>query len=354
MLAKFLSKAPPRLTGIDIGSYAVKAITLEPDGDNYKLIAISHEQMPATVVAEREVQDIDALAKTLKKIKQTHHSKSAATAISGSTVFSKVIQMDKGLSDIELEQQIEVEADSLIPYPLAEVYIDFEELGDNPANKNKVDVLLSAARRQSINSRSEAINSVGISADIVDIEGYALGRAGQFLLKDKLQDNIICCIDIGVNQTLMAVIKNGDVIFANDQNFGSSHLMQSLAMSLGLEPSQALEKYQNNELPEHFDQQILLPFQMNMVQQVKRIIQMYMTSASHEPISTLLFSGSTLEIPGTEQQIEDGFMEEVIFAQPFANIKIANSVDNTLLSQNERKMMVALGLALRGFSSCHI
>jgi type IV pilus assembly protein PilM len=53
----------------------------------------------------------------------------AAVAVSGSAVITKVIQIQAGLSDDELESQIMVEADQYIPYALDEVNLDFEILG---------------------------------------------------------------------------------------------------------------------------------------------------------------------------------------------------------------------------------
>ena len=42
-----------------------------------------------------------------------------------SAVITKMIEMDAGLSDEELENQLKIEADQYIPYPLEEVAIDF-------------------------------------------------------------------------------------------------------------------------------------------------------------------------------------------------------------------------------------
>ena len=52
----------------------------------------------------------------------------AAAAVSGQTVITKIIYMDVNLNEQELASQIEIEADSLIPYPLDEVSLDFESL----------------------------------------------------------------------------------------------------------------------------------------------------------------------------------------------------------------------------------
>eukprot|EP00747_Dinoflagellata_sp_TGD_P118906 gnl/TRDRNA2_/TRDRNA2_172920_c12_seq3.p3 gnl/TRDRNA2_/TRDRNA2_172920_c12~~gnl/TRDRNA2_/TRDRNA2_172920_c12_seq3.p3 ORF type:complete len:114 (+),score=7.91 gnl/TRDRNA2_/TRDRNA2_172920_c12_seq3:823-1164(+) len=74
--------------------------------------------------------------------------KQVAVAVSGSAVITKVIQMDGGLNEFEMEDQIALEADQYIPYPLDEVAIDFEVQGPSESNPDQVDVLLAACRKE--------------------------------------------------------------------------------------------------------------------------------------------------------------------------------------------------------------
>ena len=80
--------------------------------------------------------------------------------------------MDASLSDDELASQIEVEADSLIPYPLSEVSMDFEKQDLNPNDPSKVNVLLSAARTESVQSRVSALDAGNFATKVVDVESY--------------------------------------------------------------------------------------------------------------------------------------------------------------------------------------
>ncbi len=80
-------------------------------------------------------------------------SNEVVTAVSGSSVISKVISMPAGLTDDEMEAQIALEADQYIPYPLEEVALDFEVQRPTPGREDQVDVLLAACRRETIDSR---------------------------------------------------------------------------------------------------------------------------------------------------------------------------------------------------------
>ena len=80
-------------------------------------------------------------------VKAKTNLKSAVVAVAGSAVITKTIEMEAGLSEDELENQLKIEADQYIPYPLEEVAIDFEVQGLSARNPERVDVLLAACRK---------------------------------------------------------------------------------------------------------------------------------------------------------------------------------------------------------------
>ncbi|WP_235689079.1 pilus assembly protein PilM, partial [Aeromonas veronii] len=100
------------------------------------------------------------------------HSDYAATAVTGSNVITKVIQIDARLSDKELESQVQLEAEQIIPFPLDEVSLDFEVLSTNNS-EDRQDVLLSAARTESVNGRVSALAEAGIAVKVVDVGAHA-------------------------------------------------------------------------------------------------------------------------------------------------------------------------------------
>ena len=73
---------------------------------------------------DREVE-VEGVGEAIKRVVSRAKSpaKAAAVAVAGSAVITKTIDMDNQLSDEEMENQITVEADQYIPYPLDEVAI---------------------------------------------------------------------------------------------------------------------------------------------------------------------------------------------------------------------------------------
>ena len=86
-------------------------------------------------MVEKKIADAEAVGQSIQRAvaRSGTKAKRAAVAVSGSAVITKVISMSAALSDAEMENQIQLEADQYIPYPLEEVNIDFDVLGPSPA-----------------------------------------------------------------------------------------------------------------------------------------------------------------------------------------------------------------------------
>jgi type IV pilus assembly protein PilM len=359
MKNRLFSKQTPIMVGIDMGAHSVKAVLLSRHNDVYKVDAIVVESMLKSVMADREIRDIKAMANVLSKIRKKipRSVKFAATAVSGSTVISKIILMDVSLTDAELESQIEVEADTLIPYPLTEVSLDFEKLDVNEADPSKVNVLLSAARTESIEARVAALEQSGFTAKVVDIESYALSRAAQLCLKqlpDDAYEKVVAMIDIGATMTLLSIVQNGKTLYTRDQIFGGDQYTRSILSYYNKSYEEAEQAKINGDLPSDYTFEVLAPFQTLLLQQVRRGIQMYLTSSGKDRVDYLVLSGGTALITGMAQLISEELGIHTVLANPFNAMEVATAVSPAQLHCHASQLMVACGLALRSFSSWHI
>ena len=156
------------MLGLDISSSAVKLIELSKTADGYKVEAYRVMPLPANTVIEKNIADIEALADTIEKVAARSGTKlsDTAVAVSGSSVITKEIELPAGLTDLQVEMQIEVEADQYIPYPMEEVAFDFDVLGPVETNADLVRVLLAACRQENVEHRRQALDKVPLMGDI--------------------------------------------------------------------------------------------------------------------------------------------------------------------------------------------
>ncbi|GAA6172605.1 pilus assembly protein PilM [Colwellia sp. KU-HH00111] len=359
MLDKIWKKKTPMMVGIDIGSHAVKAVLLSQGNDGYVLEAFAIEPMARGAIVDREIQDIEAVGNVIAKIRQSipFKAKDAATAVSGQTVITKVIYMDVVLNEEELASQIEIEADSLIPYPLDEVSLDFESLDVNESDPSKVNVLLSAARTESIEARVAALDAGDFNTKVVDVESYAVSRSHDLCLSqlpDDAADKTVAIVDIGAAMTLFSVTRAGKHLYSRDQMFGGEQYTRSIVSYYNKSFEAAEEAKITNDLPPNYTFEVLAPFHTVLIQQVRRAIQMFLTTSGADKVDYIIVSGGTAAIEGLEQLLTDELGIHTVIANPFNAMTFGASINENALAQVAPQLTVATGLALRSFTPWHI
>jgi type IV pilus assembly protein PilM len=359
MLENLWKKKTTMMVGIDIGSHAVKAVLLSQGSNGYILEDFAVEPMTRGSVVDREIQDIEAVGSVIAKIRQkiSMKAKDAAAAVSGQTVITKIIYMDVALNEEELASQIEIEADSLIPYPLDEVSLDFESLDVNESDPSKVNVLLSAARTESIEARVAALELGDFNTKVIDVESYAVSRSYDLCLSQLPEDAIdktVAIVDIGATMTLFTATKAGNHIYSRDQIFGGEQYTRSIVSYYNKSFEEAEEAKITHDLPPNYTFEVLAPFHTVLMQQIRRAIQMFLTSSGADKVDYLLISGGTASIEGLEKLLTDELGVHTIIANPFNNMELAKSINADELNKIAPQFMVATGLALRSFTPWHI
>lgn len=358
MLKNLFSKKAQQMIGLDIGTRFIKAVVLEKANGQYNLQAFACEPIIGNAFAEREIKDFEAVSTALKKVKASlkFKNKFVAIAVSGSTVLNKIVYMDPGLSDFELEGQIELEADSLIPYPLEEVYIDFEEIEDSLTSANKVEVLLSAVHKDIVDRRITLLGEVGYEAKVVDVESYSLGAAVKYFAGIEQSEDAapVCCLNIGATYLQICAVKNGKVIYTKDHAFGMDSLIQDLVILYNEERSHIEKQLQSNTLPNNWKLDSYPIFLANLQQHINRALQVYASATAAKRPTHLLISGGACHISTLAQDLSSELGIEVELFNPFANMSVPDTLQNSDFAAFAPQLAIAAGLASRSFSSWHI
>ena len=350
-MLEFLSRKSKTLLGVDISSTAVKLLELSLTNGKYRIENYVIRQLPANAVVEKNISDIDAVGDCISQAVSILKpgTKEAAVAVAGSAVITKIIEMSAAMSDDEMENQIIVEADQYIPYPLSEVAIDFERQDSTDPNSDFVDVLLAACRKENVESRVGAMQSGGLTALVVDIEAYAMERAFG-LLVDQLQGSdpqTVAIIDIGATVTTLHVLLNGKTIYTREQLFGGRQLVEDVQRRFGLSAVEAETAIRRGTLPEEFEQEILSPFKDSVVQQVSRSLQFFFSSSQYNDVDQIILAGGVAAIDGLSELVREQLATPALVANPFLNLAAGSKVNKTLLTNDAPALMIACGLAMR-------
>ena len=353
MLGLFTKKANT-LLGIDISSTSVKLLELSRSGSRYRVESYAVEPLPANAVVEKNIAELEGVGQALSRLltKAKTGVKSAAVAVSGSAVITKSIEMDGGLSDDELENQLKIEADQYIPYPLEEVAIDFEVQGPAARFPGRVEVLLAACRKENVEIREAALALAGLTAKIVDVEAYALERS-YGLLAPQLgvghDELTVALVDIGATMTTLSVLHNGRTIYTREQLFGGRQLTEEIQRRYGLSMEEAGLAKKQGGLPDDYDSEVLQPFKEAVVQQVSRSLQFFFAAGQFHDVDYILLAGGTASIPGLDRLIQQKIGTQTLVANPFADMALSSKVNAGALASDAPSLMIACGLALRSF-----
>jgi len=344
----------PQVVGLDISSTAVKLLELGKSGDRVRVESYAVEPLPPNSVNEKNIADVEAVGEAIKRaIKRSgSRSKMAAAAVAGSAVITKTISMPSNLSEDEMEQQIQMEADQYIPYPLEEVNLDFEILGPAENDPDRVDVLLAASRSENVNDRVDAIELAGLKARVIDVESYAIENAFTLLatqLPEQGIDQTVAVLDVGATMTTLNVMHDLKTIYTREQVFGGRQLTEEIQRRYGLSYEEAGMAKRQGGLPDNYVPEVLEPFKEAMAQQVSRSLQFFFSSSQYNTVDHIVLAGGSGMINGIDEMIANKLGVNTTIANPFTHMTLASRVKAQSLSNDAPALMIACGLAMRSF-----
>src|SRR3569832_931588 len=131
-LGSLFSRQPASLIGLDISSSSVKLVELGRDKAGE--LVLEHcgiEPLERGWVVDGNVEKFEEVAEAMRRVvkKTGTRTKNVAMALPPSAVITKKIVLPAGLSEQDLETQVEAEASQYIPISLDEVSLEFCVLG---------------------------------------------------------------------------------------------------------------------------------------------------------------------------------------------------------------------------------
>ncbi len=348
-----LRRKPEALLGIDISSASVKLLALNRDGGTFRVEAYGVEPLPQHAMVDRNISDVGAVGEAIRRLvaRARPASRRAAVAVAGSSVITRSLELEAGLSDEQMEAQIASEADQYIPYPLEEVALDFQVRGPLERNAAWCEVLLAACRRESVETRQEALELADLNATVVDIEPQVVERMIGYLrpsLGVLPEHAVIAVVDIGATVTTLTVLAGDRPVHTREQVFGGRLLTEEIQRHYGMPPEAAeLAKLTPETLPHDYLPEVLEPFLDLAVQQVMRALQFFFSSSRHDRVDLVLLAGGSAPLPGLAERVEAALGTRTAVVNPFTGMTVAPHLDAAALARAAPGLLLACGLSMR-------
>jgi len=163
------------------------------------------------------------------------------------------------------------------------------------------------------------------------------------------KEGLTAIIDIGATMTTMYILRDGISFYTREQVFGGSRLASDIQSRYGLSPADAETALLNEELPEGYAEDVLKPFIHEMSDQIGRTLQFFFSSSQYNDVDLLVLAGGTAVTKGLAELVQEDFSTSTIVANPFAKMNVSKKVNTKLLHNDAPSLMLACGLAIRGF-----
>ena len=352
----FNIKTPP-VIGCDISSSAVKLVEIADAGRNVlRIERYAVEALPRDSVVEGNIQNLDAVADSLKRgyKRAGFNIKNLAMALPASAVITKKIVVPAGQEEDDLELTVETEANQYIPFSLDEVHLDFQVLGPAPNSPEDVEVLIAASRKEKVEDRQAVAEAagLGLKTAVMDVESYATQTAFELIertLPQQGKDQNIAVFDVGSHLMTLNVMRNGQSVYTREQPFGGNQLTQEIQRVFGLTAEEAEAAKRAGGLPENYEAEVLNPFVDTLGLEVARSLQFFFASTQYNQMHHIVMAGGCAAIPGVDQAVNKRTQVNAIIANPFSGMQLSSKVRPRSLQADAPALMIACGLAMRRF-----
>lgn len=338
------------LIGLDIGSRTIKLGEVAEKKGQRILKRFGMTNLPQNAIVEGRIKEPEIVADTIKRLAADLKAReqNVAISISGYSVIIKKIVVNK-MTDEELHENIQFEAEQYIPFDVQDVNIDFHILGDHEANPNQMGVMLVAAKEDVINEYIDVVELAGLNPCVLDVDVFVLERVFEdsYLQEEKS----IALVDIGANKLNVNIIKNNISAFTRDVAIGGEEITREIATQIAcsFEEAEDIKLGKTTEkMPQEDLQDIVVTFVANWCSEIRRVIDFYYSTYPNESIERILLSGGASQTPGFVQQLAAETSAQVEMFDPFRALEISEKDhDLDYLKRIAPQASICIGLSLR-------
>jgi type IV pilus assembly protein PilM len=347
-----VAKSKPAV-GLDIGSSSVKLVHLKEKRGGYQLLAFGSAPLPPEAIVDGALMNSAAIVQAIQEVlsQQKVKAKEVAIGVRGHSVIIKKISLPR-MTQEELDESIQWEAEQYIPFDVKDVNIDTQILTPEGDAAGQMDVLLVAAKKDMINDYTSVCAEAGLSATVVDVDAFAVQNAYEANYDPSPQDTVVI-VNVGAAVTNLNVVSRGITTFTRDITMGGNAFTEEIQKQLNISYDEA----EALKVGGQGDSDAVVPQEVERVIQgvaeqlggeIQRSLDFYASTAPDGKITRAVLSGGTARIPALFKTLEARAGVAVEILNPFKNIEIDNrKFDPAVLLAAAPAAAVSVGLALR-------
>lgn len=336
------------VTGLDIGSYSVKAVVLSHKNKQPKLISFGSILTPSPGLLSDKDTDLEVLAAAIKNLLSAIKSPNSAVvvALPESKIFTRIIEDLPYLTDDELTSAIKYSAEEFVPLPTDQVNLYWQVITRSKPH-NQTSVFVVASPKSTVNKYLRVLEMAKLKPVAIETELIAATRV---LVGHNEFAPTTLIIQLGASSTDFAIVSHGMMYLTRSVGTGGMAFTRAISQYLNFEPVQAEEYKKVYGMLE--DQlggkivQVLKPLIDLIVAEARRMIQSFQIKNTQNKVKRVVLTGGGAKMPGLVIYLANNLGLEVQEADPWYFIEKDKTIPPKLLSE-AMHYVVAVGLALR-------
>lgn len=286
---------PQTVLGIDVGSYSVKICQVSRGFGEFKLVQFHEVPLVAEEVLSYEQAAAAALTKFFEENALAYDT--CVMAVPGLKASFRVLDMPFG-SVKKIDQTMEFELETLIPFELEEVLFDYTILASTPQSSK---VLAAYLKEQEFKKFIEEMQASGadpryLGVDTVDLSNLTLlgvlPPMGQYAL-----------LDMGHSKSNLVILEGNKIKSVRCFSWGGHHLTQAIAKAAGISYDQAESlKHNKAQITDHAEDAINRAVSESfevLMQQIKQTLFAF-HEAGEPSLEALYLCGGGSRLQGVE------------------------------------------------------
>jgi type IV pilus assembly protein PilM len=345
--------------GLDIGSHSIKVVELKPGkGASWRLQKFGLHKLPAEAIVDGAIINSAAVVEGIRDLVARHKIKAreVITAVAGHSVIIKKITLPN-MSEDELNESIQWEAEQYIPFSIGDVFLDTQVLNRGGDDAGQMEVLLVAAKKDIIQEYTSVITEAGLKPLIVDVASFAIENCFD-LNSGAVPNEIVALVNVGASLVNINILSNGITSFTRDINMGGNQFTEEIQKQLNVsyEEAEAL-KLGGNISSSQSTTEAIVPQEVGAILrstsealavEIQRSIDFYLATSAGLKLSRVVLSGGTAKIAGLVEALEGTLNAKVELSDPFRNVTFnPKEFDPDYLKDLAPMSTVAVGLATR-------
>jgi type IV pilus assembly protein PilM len=340
----------------DIGSNSIKLVQMNQTKKGWELVKMGMAELPPEAIVDGSIIDSMTVTNTLRDLVKEHgvKVKDAVSSLTGHSVIIKKVSFP-AMTEDELADSIQWEAEQYIPFPISDVNIDFQILGADTDGRGQMDVMLVAVKKDVINDYTNVIKEAGLNPVVIDVDSFALENMMEINYPVTPGENI-AMVNIGASITSISVIMGGLTIFTRSIPMGGNQFTEELQRQLNVsfKDAEDLKLGRKEGERDHDAEQLAISIDSvstNLTFEVKRSLDFFLGGAQGSYVSKIYISGGGSKVSGLQNLMQEKTSIPVELINPFKGVEAGGKqFDKDMLKEAAPFFGVAVGLATRRFA----